>query len=176
MDFEQLLKRVEWLDEERRKDKLIIASLDDRLRKVEGNNTSSLQEIREMSNELNRLKTIPSRFDTVDAAISQLRVEYTRAIESIEKQRIEKDREIEKVRLADLESLSTSIANVRKGLDVLPEMKKNISPEKKKIDNKQIGDLIKSLDIKRADENIVRSRRFWRSNVRQDSENPRFAG
>lgn len=85
MDFEQILKRVEWLDEERRKDKLIIASLDDRLRKAEGNNTTILQEIREVSNETNRIKTIASRFDSVDAAISQLRVEYTRAVESIEK-------------------------------------------------------------------------------------------
>jgi len=173
MDFEQLLKRVEWLDEERRKDKLIIASLDDRLRKVEGNNTSSLQEIREMSNELNRLKTIPSRFDTVDAAISQLRVEYTRAIESIEKQRIEKDREIEKVRLADLESLNTSIANVRKGLDVLPEMKKNIKAREEEENRliKIIGEFDKKvLDIKRADDEYRRSQKILEENVRQDSK------
>jgi chromosome segregation ATPase len=173
MDFEQLLKRVEWLDEERRKDKLIIASLDDRLRKVEGNNTSSLQEIRELSNELNRLKTIPSRFDTVDAAISQLRVEYTRAIESIEKQRIEKDREIEKVRLADLESLNTSIANVRKGLDVLPEMKKNIKAREEEENRliKIIGEFDKKvLDIKRADDDYRRSQKILEENVRQDSK------
>jgi chromosome segregation ATPase len=173
MDFEQLLKRVEWLDEERRKDKLIIASLDDRLRKVEGNNTSILQEIREISNELNRLKTIPSRFDTVDAAISQLRVEYTRAVESIEKQRIEKDREIEKIRLADIESLNASIANVRKAMEVLPEMKKDIKAREEEEHRliKLIGEFDKKiLEIKRSDEEYRRAQKIIEENVRQDSK------
>ncbi len=173
MDFEQLLKRVEWLDEERRKDKLIIASLDDRLRKVEGNNTSSLQEIRELSNEINRLKTIPSRFETVDAAIAQLRVEYTRAIESIEKQRIEKDREIEKIRLADLESLNASTAHVRKSLEVLPEMKKDIKAREEEEHRliKIIGEFDKKiLEIKRSDEEYRRAHKILEENVRQDSK------
>ena len=120
MDFEQIIKQVEWLDEERRKDKLIIAALDDRLRKLEGNNTSFMQEMREISNELSRLKTLPSRFDTIDSTISQVRVDFNRLVDSIEKTRTEKDREQEKVRLADLESINGSIANLRKTLDVLP--------------------------------------------------------
>ncbi|MBW6473651.1 MAG: hypothetical protein K0B14_11030 [Anaerolineaceae bacterium] len=173
MDFEQLLKRVEWLDEERRKDKLIIASLDDRLRKVEGNNTSILQEMREITNELNRLKTTSTRFDTVDAAISQLRVEYSRAVESIEKQRIEKDREIEKIRLADMESLNASIANVRKGLEVLPEMKKDIKAREEEEYRliKLIGEFDKKiLEIKRSDEEYRRAQKILEDNVRQDSK------
>ncbi|MDX9848931.1 MAG: hypothetical protein RBT01_00345 [Anaerolineaceae bacterium] len=173
MDFEQLLKRVEWLDEERRKDKLIIASLDDRLRKVEGNNTSSLQEIRELSNEINRLKTIPSRFETVDAAIAQIRVEYTRAIESIEKQRIEKDREIEKIRLADFESLNASTAQVRKSLEVLPEMKKDIKAREEEEHRiiKIVGEFDKKiLEIKRSDEEYRRAHKILEENVRQDSK------
>jgi chromosome segregation ATPase len=173
MDFEQLLKRVEWLDEERRKDKLIIASLDDRLRKVEGNNTSLLQEIREISNELNRLKTISSRFETIDAAISQIRVEYTRAVESIEKQRIEKDREIEKIRLADQESLNASIANVRKAMEVLPEMKKDIKAREEEEHRliKLIGEFDKKiLEIKRSDDEYRRAQKILEENVRQDSK------
>jgi chromosome segregation ATPase len=173
MDFEQLLKHVEWLDEERRKDKLIIASLDDRLRKVEGNNTSLLQEIREISNELNRLKTISSRFETIDAAISQIRVEYTRAVESIEKQRIEKDREIEKIRLADQESLNASIANVRKAMEVLPEMKKDIKAREEEEHRliKLIGEFDKKiLEIKRSDDEYHRAHKILEENVRQDSK------
>ena len=33
MDFEQLAKKIEWLEEERRKDKLTISSLEDRFLK-----------------------------------------------------------------------------------------------------------------------------------------------
>lgn len=173
MDFEQIVKRIEWLDEERRKDKLIIASLDDRLRKVEGNNTSFLQEIREISNELNRLKTLSSRFETVDAAISQIRVEFSRSIEGIEKTRSEKDRELEKIRLADLESLNASVANIRKSMEVLPEMKKDIKAREEEEHRlvKLIGEFEKKLlDIKRSDEEYRRSQKILEENVRQDSK------
>jgi chromosome segregation ATPase len=173
MDFEQVIKRVEWLDEERRKDKLIIAALDDRLRKLEGNYTPLVQELRELSNELSRLKTLPSRFDTFDAAISQIRVDFNRMIDQIEKQRVEKDREIEKVRLADLESLNGAIEKVRKSLDELPEMKKDIKAREEEEHRlvRMIGEYDKKLlDIQRSDEEYRRTQKILEENVRQDSK------
>lgn len=173
MDFEQVIKRVEWLDEERRKDKLIIAALDDRIRKLEGNYTPLVQELRELSNELSRLKTLPSRFDTFDAAISQIRVDFNRMIDQIEKQRVEKDREIEKVRLADLESLNGAIEKVRKSLDVLPEMKKDIKAREEEEHRlvRMIGEYDKKLlDIQRSDEEYRRTQKILEENVRQDSK------
>ena len=173
MDFEQLLKQVEWLDDERRKDKLIIAALDDRIRKLEGNSTSFMQEIRELSNEMSRLQTLPSRFETFDSTISQLRVDFNRVVESVEKQRNEKDREQEKVRLADLESLNGSIEKIRKNLDVLPEMKKEMKAREEEEHRliRLIGEFDKKLlDIKRSDEEYRRSQKILEENVRQDSK------
>lgn len=173
MDFEQIIKQVEWLDEERRKDKLIIAALDDRLRKLEGNNTSFMQEMREISNELSRLKTLPSRFDTIDSTISQVRVDFNRLVDSIEKTRTEKDREQEKVRLADLESINGSIANLRKTLDVLPELKKDIKAREEEEHRliKLIAEFDKKLiDLKRSDEEYRRTQKILEENVRQDSK------
>ncbi len=173
MDFEQIVKRVEWLDDERRKDKLIIASLDDRLSKSEGTYTSLMQELREFSNELTRLKTVPSRFDTVDAVIAQLRVDFNRSLENLEKQKSEKDRETEKVRQADFESLNVSIANVRKNLDVLTDMKKDIKAREE--EEKRIIKLVaefdkKLMDIKRSDEEYRRAQKISEENIRQDSK------
>jgi DNA repair exonuclease SbcCD ATPase subunit len=173
MDFEQLLKQVEWLDDERRKDKLIIAALDDRIRKLEGNSTSFMQEIRELSNEMSRLQTLPSRFDTYDSTISQIRVDFNRVVESIEKQRTEKDREQEKVRMADLESLNSSIEKLRKSLDILPEMKKELKAREEEEHRlvRLIGEFEKKLlDIKRSDEEYRRSQKILEENVRQDSK------
>ena len=173
MDFEQIIKQIEWIDEERRKDKLIIASLDDRLRKLEGNNTAFMQEIREISNELSRYQTLPSRFDTFDSTISQVRVDFNRLVDSIEKTRSEKDREQEKVRLADLESINGSIANIRKSLDVLPELKKDIKAREEEEHRliKLIAEFDKKLiDLKRSDEEYRRTQKILEENVRQDSK------
>lgn len=173
MDFEQIVKRIEWLDDERRKDKLIIASLDDRLSKTEGSYGSILQEIRELTTEINRLKTMPSRFDSIDSVIAQLRVDFNRSLETIEKQRAEKDRENEKVRLADFESINQSIAATRKSLEVLTEMKKDIKAREEEENRiiKLIGEFDKKiLEAKRSDEEYRRTQKIIEENVRQDSK------
>ena len=37
MEIEQIIKRVDWLDDERRKDKNLLSSIEDRLTNLEGN-------------------------------------------------------------------------------------------------------------------------------------------
>ena len=171
MDFEQIMKRIEWLDEERRKDKLIISSLEDRLMKSEGNITPLMQEIKAVSNDLSRIQAALTRFDQIDSAISQVRIDFPRSLEAIEKQRLEKEREQEKVRLADMESVNIAISNVRKGLDPIPEIKKELvarSEEEKRL----IGLIAevdkKVLESKRSDDEYRRSIKLLEENIHQD--------
>ncbi len=173
MDFEQLIQRIEWLDEERRKDKLTISGLEDRLMKIEGNVNPLAQEIKTVSNELSRLQTMLARFEQIDSAIAQIKVDYPRLIENIEKQRNEKDREIEKVRFADLESLNVSIANVRKGLEPIPDLKKEINAraEEEKRLVRLIADVDKKvLESRRSDDEYKRNQKIMEENIRQDSK------
>ena len=173
MDFEQIMKRIEWLDEERRKDKLIISSLEDRLMKSEGNITPLMQEIKGVSNDLSRIQAALTRFDQIDSAISQVRIDFPRSLEAIEKQRLEKEREQEKVRLADMESVNIAISNVRKGLDPIPEIKKELvarSEEEKRL-IRLIAEVDKKvLESKRSDDEYRRSIKLLEENIHQDSK------
>lgn len=173
MDFEQLAKKIEWLEEERRKDKLTISSLEDRFLKIEGNIPPLSQELKEVSNNLGRLQTLTARFDQIDAALSQIRIDYSRSIESIEKQRTEQFREVEKVRLADLESLNSSISNVRKNLDVIPEMKKDIKAREDEEHRlvRLIAETSQKIDEnRRSDEEYRRNQKIMEESIRQDSK------
>lgn len=173
MDFEQILKRIEWLDDERRKDKLLISSLEDRLMKSEGNITPLMQEIKTVSNDLSRIQAAITRFDQIDSAISQIRIDFPRSLEAIEKQRLEKEREQEKVRLADMESVNVAISNVRKGLDPIPEIKKELvarSEEEKRL-IRLIAEVDKKvLESKRSDDEYRRSIKLLEENIHQDSK------
>ncbi|MHB8135909.1 MAG: hypothetical protein ACYDH1_17000 [Anaerolineaceae bacterium] len=173
MDFEQIIKRIEWLDDERRKDKLLISSLEDRLIKYEGSFAPLMQEVKAVSNDVSRIQAVLTRFDQIDAAISQIRVDFPRSVEAIEKQRLEKEREIEKVRLADQESITQSIANVRKGLEPIPELKKDLAARSE--EEKRLVRLIaevdkKVLDSKRSDDEYRRNLKLLEENIRQDSK------
>ena len=173
MDFEQIAKRIEWLEDERRKDKLIISSLEDRLIKTEGNIPPLMQEVKEISNNLNRIQTVFARIDQMDGSLSQIRVDYSRSIESIEKQRSDQIRETEKQRLADIESLNMSIMNVRKGLEVIPEIKKDLKAREEEEHRlvRLIAEIEQKIDInRRSDEEYRRNQKLMEENIRQDSK------
>ncbi|OJX46161.1 MAG: hypothetical protein BGO78_04580 [Chloroflexi bacterium 44-23] len=173
MDFEQIIQRIEWLDEERRKDKLIISALEDRLQKAEGKISPLPLEIKTVSNELSRLQTMLARFDQIDSAISQIKVDFPRLVENFEKQRLEKERENEKIRYADLESINMSIANVRKGLEPIPDLKKEINAraEEEKRLVRLIADIEKkALESRRSDDEYRRNQKIMEENIRQDSK------
>jgi len=52
MDSDQILKHLEWLDDERRKDKDIISKQEDRIASLEGNIAAAHQQIKDLSGEV----------------------------------------------------------------------------------------------------------------------------
>jgi DNA repair exonuclease SbcCD ATPase subunit len=173
MDLEQIIKRLDWLDEERRKDKILIATLEERINRAEAQVPPVAQQVKEVDSELTRLSSSLARFDSIDAAIAQIRVDYSRAIEAVEKQRLDHEREAEKMRRADMESLSKTIADVRKGLDPIPELKVKIQARVE--EEYRLGRLIEEVDHKltesnRGDEEYKRTLKLLDEGRRQDSK------
>jgi len=173
MDLEKIIKRLEWLDDERRKDKLKISTLEERMVSFEGSLPALNQQIKDLSSEVMRLSAMVARFDQIEGSIAQVRVEFTRSLESFEKLRLEHNREIEKIRLADMESLNKGIAEVRKGLDPIPELKKGIQARVE--EDYRLGRLIEETshkfeDSQRGDEDFRRSQRLMEEAHRQDTK------
>lgn len=173
MDLEQIIKRLDWLDDERRKDKLTIATLEEKVNNMAGSIPSLLQQIKEQSLELARLSASLPRFDQLETMIGQVRVETNRAMESAERQRVERDREIERQRRADVEALNVAIGDVRKGLDPIAELKRSLQA---RIDEDfRLGRLIEELENKltesmRGDEEYRRAQKLLEDAQRQDTK------
>lgn len=173
MDLDQIVKRLEWIDSERRKDKTTIATLEERLTALEGNIPPLAQQLRELAGDVTRLSAQMARFDQIETTIAQMRVDLTRQIEAVEKSRLEHDREVDKVRLGDLENINKSVAEVRKGLDPIPEMRKTLQARIE--EEYRLGRLIeevekKVLDTHRYDEEYRRSLRLLDEGRRQDTK------
>jgi hypothetical protein len=173
MELEQLIKRLEWLDDERRKDKIFIATLEEKIRTLEGDLPPLAQELKELHSEITRLASFTSRLDQIDLNLVQIRVDTTRSVEAIEKQRIEHDREVEKIWRSDLEAINKSIGDVRKGLEVIPDIKKNLQlrvEEEFRLSRalEELKNLVN--ENQRADEESRRSQKIVEENRRQDSK------
>lgn len=173
MDLEQLAKRLDWLDEERRKDKLIIQTMEERLAAVEGNLPGLLQQVKEISGEVTRISTLLAKFDQIDSAVAQLRVDLGRSVESIEKTRVERERELEKNRLAEQETMTRAIADVRRGQDVIPDLRKSLQARQE--EDFRLARLIeeanqKIVEYRRSDEEYRRSQKMIEEAQRQEAK------
>jgi DNA repair exonuclease SbcCD ATPase subunit len=173
MDLDQLSKRLDWLDGERRKDRLIIQTLEERLSVVEGSMPSLLQQVKEISGEVTRLSAMLSKFDQIDAAIAQIRVDSARAVEAVDKSHLERSREMEKVRLSAQEGLSRTIAEVRRGLEPIPELRKSLQSRME--EDFRLARLIeeanqKILEYRRSDEEYRRAQKLLEEAQRQEAK------
>jgi hypothetical protein len=173
MDLDQLEKRLDWLDGERRKDKLIIQTLEERLGLIESNVPGLLQQVKEISGEVTRLSAMLSKFDQIDSSLAQMRVDSARSIEAVDKNHLEREREMEKARAADQEGLSRLIAEVRRGLDPIPDLRKTVQARME--EEFRLARLIeeanqKIVEYRRSDEEYRRSHKLLEEAQRQEAK------
>lgn len=173
MEPEQIIKRLEWLDEERRKDKNTIADLEERIHQLEAGSIKQIQQVNEVSTDVARMIGFESNIDLLEAEISKLRVELGRSIETIEKQRMEHDREVERIRLMDVERINKNEQEVHVLQDKIEGYKKEISLIKD--ENLRLARLLEeirndNLEVLRGAEEFQRNSKMMEENRRNDSK------
>jgi chromosome segregation ATPase len=173
MDLEQLNKKIEWLDDERRKDKTTIAMLTERISVLEGSASSASQELKTIQGDTSRFNAVSGKIDQLQTAIGSLKVELSKNIEINDKNRLDQNREVEKVRKSEIDTINKSIAEINKNLDSLSEVKRNllVRQEEEFRLNRLIGETEKKItEFSHSDEEYKRSLRLLEEGRRQDSK------
>ncbi len=173
MDNEQLQKRVDWLDEERRKDKSAIASLEDRITALENSLVSANKQVQELSGELAHARALLGKIEKVEGDVSQVRVEMTRSFEESEKVRKDREHELIEYRQTQFENFHKQLNDVKSHLEQLSVINNQIDlriDEEARL-NRKLDDLKGSLlEIKREDEDVTRSIRLIEEGRRRDEK------
>jgi len=173
MEFDQVLKQLEWLNDERRKDKDIIAKQEERITASEGSISAANQQIKDLSGEIIRLSAVVGRMDDFDSAMLQLRMEINQQIDEQDKQTKKREEEMEKIRRVEMRSIDTSFAETRQELETISGLKRSLQA---RVDEEarlaqQLDDLrVKVLDIQRSEEEYTRTYRLMEDGRRQDSK------
>lgn len=173
MELDQILKQLEWLDGERRKDKDILAKQEERIISLEGNLIAAHQQIKDLNGEITRLTAIVSRMDAYDETLLQQRVEVNRQFEDIDRQAKKREEEIEKVRRVEMRAIDTKIAELRKELEGIGGLRRGLQArvdEENRL-GRAIDELrVKLMDMARNEEEISRTYRMFEDGRRQDSK------
>jgi chromosome segregation ATPase len=173
MEIEQIIKRVDWLDDERRQDKNKLASIDDRLTNMEGNIPPISQQIKDLGGEITRLTAILSRMDRFDESLLQQRIEAKQTYDDLDRQVKKREEESEKVRRLELRGVEATIVELRKDISIIPELKRGIQARVE--DNlrleKEINDArVRIETIRHSEEEYTRAYRLLEDGRRQDAK------
>jgi chromosome segregation ATPase len=123
MEFEQIIKRLDWLDEEHRKDKSIIDSLTQRASNLEGDLKAANKKIKELTTQLSHLSTANARIEQYDTALAQQRTDIVNYIDDLDKKRQGQLPDIEKRLQTQFVGINKSITDLRKIKEPIAEIK-----------------------------------------------------
>jgi chromosome segregation ATPase len=71
MEFEQIVKRLEWLDEEHRKTRNTIITLEERMAALEANIDTVAQQVKPLPKQIAEIASTTSRFNQFDGIFRQ---------------------------------------------------------------------------------------------------------
>ena len=173
MELDQVIKRIDWLDDERRKDKTVLAAIEERMVNLEGNLPVLAKQIKDLDSEITRVTALLARMDHFDENLLQARVENKQAIEELEKEINQRASESEKVRRVEMRALESTIVEMRKELAPIPELKRSLQA---RIDEEiRLGKAIDEVRMKfeaarRSEEEYTRTLRLIDDGRRQDGK------
>jgi chromosome segregation ATPase len=173
MESDQLLKRIQWIEDDRRKEKDAISLLEGRVVAVEGQFKGIYDQLKQLTSEITRLTSVLTRMDQFDGSLLQQRLEGKRQVEELEKDLRKRVEEVERQRVVEVKSLDTNIAELRRELDVLPRLEKSILAR-----TDEEGRLRRTIDevatriegVRRDEEEYTRTYRLLEDGRRQDAK------
>ena len=173
MEFEQIQKRVQWLDDERRKDKNIISHLQEQISRYEGKLSASQQQNEDLLAEVTHLKTIIGRMDTYEDSLVFHRAELQKQVNAIENQASQRDNEMMSVLRTEIHASDGYLEEIRKELAVTRELKKDMMARVTEED--RLARLVDELridleEVRRTEEDQSRMYRVIEDDRRQDSK------
>lgn len=125
MEFEQIVKRLEWLDDEHRKDKAALTALEEKLSSLGSESSMLARQIKEMSKKVSEIGAVDARLTQFEEIISRQRAEMNQMLETLEKKYQRREREALKRHQAELEELHKIVAALDRSREI-EELKKKL--------------------------------------------------
>lgn len=123
MDLRQLAKTVEWLDEQRRKDRQTIVALEEQLRASHELNREYSERLQKIETRVAELRaSTEQRLANLSERLDQAQFESKRQIEIIENRRLKIEKEQERLREIERDANSRALVELRKDKDVVPRV------------------------------------------------------
>lgn len=147
MENDEILKRFDFLDAERRKDKQLITELQEQVSSLQEVINAQKREVKHLSADIKKSSANLVRYDEYDEAISKLQVDHAKPIAEIEKKINLLEKTVTAQRKDDQDTVNYRLLELQNELKAVNEIKKDVQS---KIENdyqinQRIDDLARTL-------------------------------
>ena len=172
LDNQNIEKRLEWLDNERRSDKALIASIQQQLESISTENSTLRTQLADLQSEITRLNTLMLRLKQFEQDVSTLQTDTNRQMEgfkdAVQEKQIQTD-----INQRGIETLNETIRSIRSKVADYESI--NAILEDRKDEDIRLSSLIEELktqvnEIARFDDEYKRNLHMIEENHRQDSK------
>lgn len=145
MDLQQLEKLVQYLDEERRKDRALVVQMQERVDALSREVEARSRYASTFESSLNELKVQLTRASGWPSVTEQIRAEFNQVIERIEDQRTKAERELVRTRQIEIESIVRQLNETKREIKPYPRLFDEI--EARKVEDGRLADLINRVQL-----------------------------
>ncbi len=136
----EMRKRLDWLDDERRKVTRKLAEMEQRAELQDREISSREQRIQDLEKQLSTLNMQIARLPQTDAQLDQFKDDLTKMIDLYDRRRIEADKELDRLRRVEHESMTREIADIRKQLPAITRIEQDL--ELRQAEDARLANLI----------------------------------
>ena len=170
MEFEQIVRRLEWLDEEHRKTRTSIITLEERMASLEGSIDTVSKQIKPLGKQIADISSTAARLDQFEAIFAKQREDMNKAIDTIEMRHQKREKELTKRHQQDLEPIIKALDSLKKATD-LTEINRQLKALP--AEDARLHEAIKELrppidEAMHAAENATRSQRAFEEARKQE--------
>lgn len=126
MEIEELIKRIEWLDSERRKDKQLIIDLTGQVEDLTQKVTTQKAATKEIETLIKKTSQSIVKAEVVEESLSKQKVEIVDQINVIDKKLITLEKKIDKTRKDDADAYTKKMIDFQNELKPMAEFRKSI--------------------------------------------------
>ena len=170
MEFEQIVKRLEWLDEQHRKDRAALSTLEEQIASFQGNINTLSKQIKELDKKVSEIGPVNARLTQYDELLSKERADMKKALDELEEKHLRREKDRIKRHQKDLEEINKSLPKLDQSKDItaLKKLIKERADEDIKL-NVAITEFKPKIDDAiRKSEDVATSNKLLEESRRQD--------
>lgn len=127
MEFEQIVKRLEWLDNQQRENKEAVAKLTERLTSFESNVDLAAKQIKAASKQLTEISPAAKRMEQFEVMLTKQRADIIKLLDENDKARLKSEKDTAKRTQVELDTLSKTVTQLKTTVPAsITEIKKDL--------------------------------------------------